>query len=96
MGLVELELKLREKLEFIILNLDSPLPNYELEAGWLEETRQRWHNNFENMLESLMSHEPLPDASIPRAMDFDGVTGGVLFELGAEISALLRRHSTLL
>lgn len=86
----EIDLQLKEKLKHLIRCLESPLPSFEISAGWNEELRERWLQNFRRVLSNIENNEIAPDASIPRAMDFDGITTGIYLELGAEISGLLR------
>jgi hypothetical protein len=90
--LTEIEETIKLKLLVLISNLESPLPSYEIENGWDDELRMRWSDNFNKILVNIENGSPCPDASIPRAMDFDGICKGVYLELGAEISGLLRQR----
>ena len=58
--------------------------------GWSGELTEKWGNIFSQLLESVRVGEFGPDASIPRAMDFDGIVQGEILERAAEVSNSLR------
>ena len=77
----------------IIQELQNPLTNSEKINGWRNETKARWSKNFEHILSSVTFNKPAPIASIARAMDFDGIYEGKLFEQAARISCLLQERT---
>ena len=58
--------------------------------GWSEGSWAKWQLTLRGLQESFASGQPLPEASISRAMDFDGVTGGILLSKAAALSNSLR------
>ncbi len=77
----------------MIIALKEELSLIEIQNGWCEETRLRWLANFEMILDCLESGKATPDASIARAMDFDGICKGKLLERAALISTSLRSYN---
>jgi hypothetical protein len=85
-----LQSHIEKELSEIISALSQPFPSAAGCDGWTEQSWQKWRSFFEEARKKISSRQPIPDASITRAMDFDGVTGGVLLEKAARVSNQLR------
>jgi hypothetical protein len=80
----------------LVQALSQPFPSELVPEGWCERSWGKWGTIFHNMQETFASGGSLPDASIARAMDFDGIVDGELLEKAASLSNLLHRfrHSS--
>jgi hypothetical protein len=78
------------ELKELIAALSQPFPVVASNDGWRPETWVKWRDIFIRLQSSLESGQPVPDASIARAMDFDGIVGGELLDRAARISNALR------
>jgi hypothetical protein len=75
----------------LVQALSQPFSSELVPEGWCERSWEKWGAIFRNMQETFTSGGSLPDASIARAMDFDGIFCGELLEKAASLSNLLRR-----
>ena len=78
------------QLDELVEAISHPFSAAAASDGWSEATWAKWQLNFRRLQESFASSQSLPEASISRAMDFDGVTGGILLSKAAALSNSLR------
>jgi hypothetical protein len=78
------------QLNELVEAFSQPLSTTAASNGWSEASWVKWQLAFLQMQESFSLGQSLPEASISRAMDFDGVTDGVLLSKAAELSNTLR------
>jgi hypothetical protein len=79
-----------DDLSCIVSELQEPFSSALSSEGWSSELWEKWGRIFGDLLESVRSGGFGLDASISRAMDFDGVTQGEILEKAARISNSLR------
>jgi len=83
---IQVGLQLNELVEAI----SQPFSAAAASDGWSEASWAKWQLTFRLLQDSFASGQSLPEASISRAMDFDGITGGVLLSNAAALSNSLR------
>ena len=74
----------------IVALMSQKLPASESTNGWTKATWQKWQRAFEEVREQVSKGRLVPDVSITRAMDFDGVIGCEIPGKAAGVSKLLR------
>lgn len=79
-----------EELSELVAVLSQPFPVSASIDGWTPETWEKWREIFLRLQSSLETGHRVPDASIARALDFDGIVGGELLERAARVSNALR------
>jgi len=72
-----------ENLSALIVAMNNPYSPDSTTEGWDAELWIKWGNIFSELLDSVRSGGLGPDASISRAMDFDGITKGQILEEAA-------------
>ena len=82
----QIALQLKELTETLM----QPFPASATADGWCEASWLKWQRIFSEMRESFSSGLALPNVSISRAMDFDGIIGGVVLDKAAALSNVLR------
>jgi hypothetical protein len=82
----QIALQLAELVEIF----SQPFPRALDRDGWCERSWAKWGRIFQEMQKTFVAGDSLPDASIARAMDFDGIVGGDLLERAARVSNLIR------
>jgi hypothetical protein len=70
--------------------LEQSFPASATDDGWTVETWLKWRTIFQDLHRRVAAEETVTDASISRAMDFDGIVGGELLERAARVSNALR------
>lgn len=88
--------ELLKLIDEMLSRLDKDLPQEEIDAGWSESSRQTFLKFFKDLksrLENgqLFTEEELIRMNIARAMDYSGIVGGDLLELGSRIWIKLYR-----
>lgn len=72
-------LALRDEMASIIERLGSPLTDEEVRAGWSSGKKRIWLDRFAGLDQELATGQALDrQASLARAMDFDGIGNGSL------------------
>ncbi len=70
--------------------LRGPVSQEAERNGWTQQTAEKWLGIFERLHADVLNSVATPHASLSRALDHDGVTGGSLLEQAASISNALR------
>ena len=86
----DLRSQIVDDLSGLISVLQKPFPSELTTEGWSAELWEKWGRIFGELLESVRAGGLGPDASISRAMDFDGITQGEILESAAGVSNSLR------
>jgi hypothetical protein len=86
----DLRIQIGVQLNELVEAISRPFSAAAASDGWSEASWAKWQLAFRRLRDSFVSGQSLPEASISRAMDFDGVTGGVLLEQAATLSNSLR------
>ena len=87
-----LRTSIAEDLRTLVLDLDVPFPESASANGWNIETWTKWAQQFRHLSQSFEQGKAIPEASISRAMDADGITGGSVLDLAARVSNMLREY----
>lgn len=87
----DLQDQITSDLRGLITVFASPPSAEDIASGWSKESWEKWGRILCDLLERLSVGAPLPDASIARAMDFDGIAGGAIQERAAGISNSIKR-----
>ena len=82
----QIDIQLNELVE----TFSQPYSSSSLTDGWTEITWAKWGRVFRDLQDSFTAGKSLPDASIARAMDFDGITSGTLLDKASELSSAMR------
>jgi hypothetical protein len=78
-------------LDQLVVALSAPLTGTARAEGWTEVVQAKWFRIFQDMRASVASGRDIPEASISRALDHDGVVAGPVLEKAATLSNLVRR-----
>lgn len=81
----------RQLLDQLVVALSVPLTDAARAEGWTEAVQAKWLRIFQEMRTSVADGRNLPEASISRALDHDGVVAGPVLEKAAKLSNLVRR-----
>jgi len=81
-------------LDQLVVALSAPLTGAARTDGWTEVVQAKWLRIFQDMRASVDSGRDIPEASISRALDHDGIIAGHVLEKAATLSNLLRRAGT--
>lgn len=82
--------QLLEQIAAIVEFLRAPLADESARHGWTQATAEKWRHIFERLQADVSNSTATAHASLSRAMDHDGVTGGYLLEKAASISNALQ------
>ena len=74
--------------------LSAPLTGAARADGWTDVVQAKWLRIFQDMRASVASGRDIPEASISRALDHDGIVAGPVLEKAAMLSNLVRRAGT--
>ncbi|MGO4396233.1 hypothetical protein AB4Z46_33275 [Variovorax sp. M-6] len=85
--------QLLEQIAAMVGFLREPLSDESARHGWTQATAEKWLHIFERLHADISNSAATAQASLSRAMDHDGVTGGHLLEKAASISNALRRRA---
>jgi hypothetical protein len=86
----DLRIQIGVQLNELVEAISQPFSAAAASDGWSEASWAKWQLTFRRLQDSFASGQSLPEASISRAMDFDGVTSGVLLDQAATLSNALR------
>ena len=78
-------------LDQLVVALSAPLTGTARAEGWTEVVQVKWLRIFRDMRTSVATGRDIPEASIARALDHDGVVAGPVLEKVATLSNLVRR-----
>lgn len=73
----------------IVSTFSKPFPTEMVSDGWSIELWHKWGLIFISLLNSVQSGSEISNASLARAMDFDGIIKGDLLGKAAAISNAL-------
>ena len=82
--------EIAELLSQLVAKLKQPLTHADEADGWDEHTWTKWGEIFGRLHREVITGGQLPDPSLVRAMDHDGIVEGALLEMAARISNLVR------
>jgi len=85
-----IDAKVINDLSEIVSVFQNPFPSESSSDGWSPELWKKWGLIFNSLLQSVRSGAAVSEASITRAMDFDGIIKGEILEKAAVISNALR------
>ena len=82
--------EIASQLSALASTLAAPMPADAAGDGWTPETWSNWRAKFDALAQEAHGFGDLPVASIARALDHDGIVGGLILERAATVSNALR------
>ena len=90
--MADLHTQISLELTHLVEVFSQPFPSALEPDGWCERTWVKWGEIFAQMKAAFLSGSLPPDASIARALDFDGIVQGEILEKAARLSNLIRDY----